>query len=516
MIKNKRIIIFATVVIAFTALSGALSLMGKAEPTNPTLLNRMPKISPDYHNTVVPFNIAPLNFTIKEKADNYFVRVSTASDSFDIYCKNSDVIIPMKKWKSLLVANKGKKINFEVFTLSNDRWRKYKSITNKIADEPIDSYLCYRRIPPVRVYIDTSIGIYQRNLTNYSEKLILSNDYYYGGCLNCHNFAGGDSRVMSMGIRSKKLGDSTLFIDGDKVQNVDLKIGYNSWHPSKKLVVYSVNKVVQFVNTAGKEFREVFDLDSMLAYYIRRERKVKTADVISSKDRQETYPCFSPDGKYLYFCSAPMLWHDEKQLPPPRYKEMKYDIVRVSYDVENDKWGQLETIIPASLTGKSNLLPRISPDGRWLVFCTTNYGCFPSHSPSSDLWIADLNAETIKPRQLKINSEQSESWHSFSSNNSWIVFSTKRRNGTFTRTYMAYLDGQGNVSKPFLLPVKDPKYFDTCRDGFTVPEFTTNAAKLTGEKLGRIIRSAQKTAVTLPITMATPTQTKHQRYDSAE
>ena len=516
MITNKKIIISVLIVAAFVILSFVLFFVGRTEPVNAALLEREPKISPDYYDTVVPFNIAPLNFTIKEKADKYFVKISTASDSFKVHCKNSDVIIPIKKWRSLLAANKGKDVNFEVFTLTDGRWCKYKTITNKIADEPIDSYLSYRRIPPVRIYIDTPMGIYQRNLTNYNEKLVLTNDYYYGGCLNCHNFAGGDSRVMSMGIRSDKLGDSTLFIDGDKVQNVDLKIGYNSWHPSKKLVVYSISKVVQFVNTAGKEFREVFDLDSMLAYYVPQERKVKTADVFSNKDRQETYPCFSPDGKYLYFCSAPMLWHDEKQLPPSRYKEMKYDIVRVSYDVTSDKWGQLEDVIPVSLTGKSNLLPRISYDGRWLVFCATDYGCFPSHSISSDLWIADLSAENIEPRQLKINSEESESWHSFSSNNRWIAFSSKRRNGTFTRTYIAYFDSHGNVSKPFILPVKDPQYFDTCRDGFSVPEFSINAAKITGEKLGRVIRSGNKIKVDIPITMATPVQTKDQRYDSAE
>jgi len=319
-----------------------------------------------------------------------------------------------------------------------------------------------------------------------------------------------------MGIRGRGLGNSTLFIDGDDVENVDLKIGYNSWHPSKKLVAYSINKVVQFVNSAGGEFREVFDLDSMIAYYVRGQRKVKTADVISSKDRQETYPCFSPDGKYLYFCSAPMLWEDEKELPPGRYKEMKYDIVRVSYDVDSDKWGQVETVVPASMTGGSNLLPRISPDGRWLVFCRADYGCFPSHSPSSDLWIADLEGGEIKARRLGINSEASESWHSFSSNNRWVAFSTKRRNGTFTRSYIAHLDSSGNASKPFLIPMKDPQYFDTCRDGFSVPEFSVNAARLTGEKLGRVIRGAEKVSVSLPVTMATRKQDGESHYDSAE
>ncbi len=516
MIANKKIIISMIIIAAFVVLSFDLFFSGKAEPVNATLLDKMAEISPDYYDTVVPFNIAPLNFTVREKADKYFVKVSTINDSFNVYCKNSNVIIPIKKWKSLLAANKGGEVKFEVFTLTDGRWVQYQAITNKISEEPIDNYLSYRRIPPVRIYIDTRMGIYQRDVTNYNEKIQLSNDSYYGGCLNCHSFAGGDSGVMSIGIRSDMLGDSTLLIDGDKVQNVDLKMGYNSWHPSKKLVVYSVSKVVQFVNTAGKEFREVFDIDSMLAYYLPGERKVKTADVFSNKDRQETYPCFSPDGKYLYFCSAPMLWHDEKELPPARYKEMKYDIVRVSYDAASDKWGQLEDVIPASLTGKSNLLPRISYDGRWLIFCATDYGCFPSHSMSSDLWIADLSSEKIEPRQLEINSEESESWHSFSNNNRWIAFSSKRRNGTFTRIYIAYLDNDGNVSKPFILPVKDPQYFDTCRDGFTVPEFSMNAAKITGEKLGRVIRSANKIKVDIPITMATPTKSKPQQYDSAE
>jgi hypothetical protein len=107
-------------------------------------------------------------------------------------------------------------------------------------------------------------------------------------------------------------------------------------------------------------------------------------------------------------------------------------------------------------------------------------------------------------RRLDINSDDSETWHSWSSNSRWIVFSSKRNSGVFTRTYIAYLDTSGKVHKSILLPQKNPRYYDSCLWTYSVPELIIEPVRVTKEKLGRVVRSSKDTSVQIPITMATP------------
>ena len=117
---------------------------------------------------------------------------------------------------------------------------------------------------------------------------------------------------------------------------------------------------------------------------------------------------------------------------------------------------------------------------------------------------AAKETEEFKYRRLDINSDKSESWHSFSSNSRWIVFSSKRDSGVFTRTYIAYVDKSGKVHKPIRLPQKDPAYYDSCLWTYSVPELVIEPVRVTREKLGRIVRGSEKISVKMPITMATP------------
>jgi len=150
----------------------------------------------------------------------------------------------------------------------------------------------------------------------------------------------------------------------------------------------------------------------------------------------------------------------------------------------------------------SILLPRISPDGRFLLFCMCRYGCFPIYQPSSDLYMMDL--ATGRYRRLAANSSYSESWHSWSSNSRWIAFSSKRQGGALTRTYLSHVDQAGQVHKPFVLPQKDPAYYDSLLETYSVPELIDGSLKVSRSILARVARSEPSVAVDIPITGATP------------
>jgi hypothetical protein len=262
------------------------------------------------------------------------------------------------------------------------------------------------------------------------------------------------------------------------------------------------------------EIRDVVDLDSALVCYFVEDQKAACPPQITEKDRLETYPAWSTDGKDLYYCSAPVLWKDRDAVPPENYDKLKYDLCRVSYNVNSKSWGRVETVLSAEQTGLSILLPRVSPDGRFLLFCMCEYGCFPVYQSSSDLYIMDLS--TGGYRKAAVNSKYSESWHSWSSNSRWIAFSSKRRDGLFTRMYLSYVSRDGELYKPFVLPQRDPAYYDSMLETYSVPELIKSKIRVGKTTLGRTARNKDSISVDVPITSATPKARESESWQERE
>jgi hypothetical protein len=197
-----------------------------------------------------------------------------------------------------------------------------------------------------------------------------------------------------------------------------------------------------------------------------------------------------------------------------RFRQIRYDLMRVAYDLDHDRWGEPETVVSAEQTGRSAVQPRVSPDGRFLVFGLCAYGHFPIYRPDSDLHLLDLR--TGEQRRLEINSDAADTWHCWSSNSRWLVFSSKRRDGLFARPYFTHLDDTGRFSKPFLLPQQDPTYFDACLDTFNVPELVQGPITVSPSDLVRAVtrprRLLKPTAVASPQTPTTPSV---QEYEDA-
>jgi hypothetical protein len=481
------------------------------------VVDREPKISPDYAGVVLPPNIAPLNFAIEEPGIGYFVRVQAAQGKpIELFRRNPEIRIPPRPWHRLLENNRGGTLSLDIFVKSaptpparggSGPWRRFARVTGTIAPEDIDRFLVYRRIWPGHSFW-RQMGIYQRDLQSCDERVILDNDSFKQGCINCHTFCQNRADSMLLGIRSPTYGGSAILVQGQEVCKVGTKCGYSAWHPGGTVFAFSINRVRQLFHAATSEVRDVVDFDSLIAYCRMDEKVVRTAPPLARKDWLETYPAWSPDGRYLYFCCAPITWTD-RQAIPREFDRIRYSLVRVAYDVDADHWGELETVLSAEQTGQSILLPRISPDGRWLLFTMCDYGCFPVYRSSSDLYLMDLAAAErtgrYDYRRLSINSGASESWHCWSSNGRWIAFSSKRLSHLFTRTYLAYVDDQGTVYKPLVLPQQDPRFYDSCLWTFSVPELVTERVPVSPEAIGNAVRSRRQISVEMPVTMATPT-----------
>jgi len=364
-----------------------------------------------------------------------------------------------------------------------------------------------------------AIGIYQRDLTNFSEKPIVRGkgfrrpfDTSSGGCVNCHCFCNNNPDKMVIAFRDSKFGfDELIAIDG-KIKKIGTKFGYPTWHPTGQMITYSINKVFQFFHSKRNEVRDVVDLDSALSYYDLKSQKVKTSSQFSSKEKLETFPSFSPDGKYLYYCCATteIKGNDQQRFDwlKKNHKKIRYDLMRISYDIKTDTWGQTEIVLSSIETGKSILLPRISPDGKFIIFCMCDYSSFSLYLKDSDLYIANLDqfnqTGKLKYSRLTCNSNWPESWHCWSSNNRWLVFSSKRFEGRlFTKLYICHIDENGNSSKPILLPQQDPSFYDSFIGFYGLAELIKKPVNISEKEIIAAVRSSEKINVDMPLTGAT-------------
>jgi WD40-like Beta Propeller Repeat len=453
-------------------------------------IKREPLITPDYSGITIPLNIAPMNFKINEKADKYLVKLHGAeSDPVSVASAKGNIIISAKKWKKLLGQCKGKELFVEVFIRQQGRWTRFQPIINHVAADPIDSYLVYRLFDQGFLTWN-KMGIYQRCLENFDESPIMVNNMSERNCMNCHSFCNNSSNTMLFHMRGKLSG--TIFYRNGKITKVNTKTSqtispgvYPAWHPGGRYVAFSLNHIAQAFYATPDHRREAIDTLSDLILYDAETNKISNCAAIASKNRFETFPTWSPDGRYLYFISA-------VAIPPERYREIRYDLLRIAFDPETRQFGAVDTVVSSSRTGLSVSFPRISPDGKYLLFCMTKYGNFTIWHKDSDLYL--MNLETNEISKPDINSDQAESFHSWSSTGRWIVFSSRRMDGLFTRLYISYFDHDGKAYKPFLLPQKDPEFYNTFLKTYNVPELVTSAVDLNPRILSEIAKSASVNA----------------------
>lgn len=430
---------------------------------------------PDYIGVTIPPNIAPLNFKILEDGDRFKVTI-TPEKGDAITFDNKDGLIQFseKAWKSMLNENSGGKFKIDISVRNKGEWVKFQTITNQIAPDDIDSFLVYRLLTSAYTRWG-EMGIFQRDLESFDEKPIITNQATDGKCMNCHSFNKNDPSSMMMHLRGGE-GSGTLILKDGDLRKVNTATEFNragaypAWHPSGTMIAYSVNKLEMYFHGLAQDPRDVLDRGSDIILYFIDDNVVSTSPQIASVDRMETFPWWSPDGKYLYFCSCPdfntFLEGDDFH-----YDQIQYDLYRIPFDINTRQWGDSELILSGPDIGKSITFPRISPDGKYLMCCMANDGHFPIYKPSADLYLMDL--QTFEYERLDINSDQGETYHTWSSTGRWFVFSSKRIDGLLARPHFAYFAPDGTIHKPFVLPQKDPMFYKSFLKTYNRPELIT-------------------------------------------
>ncbi len=362
------------------------------------------------------------------------------------------------------------------------------SVSIRTSKDPVGAPIFYRDVPLMPSA--TAKGIIKpldqnklplinwrlRNIGEPRSRLLLTGMYT---CANCHSFSR-DGKTMGMdldgpqndkgmytllpirqqmSIRPKDVIEWSTF-EGKLTGAI--RVGFMSQVSSDGQYVVTMiqgpgyrdkDSLNNFYTANFKDYRflQVFyPTRGILAWYSRETGSLQPLPGADDPRYVHTNAVWSPDGKYLVFARAagrdayPAGSKVAERANDPNETRIRYDLYRIPFNA--GKGGQVERIVGASQNGMSNSFPKVSPDGRWIVFVEARNG--ELMRPDGKLYI--VPASGGQARALRANTPLMNSWHSFSPNGRWLVFSSKSR-GPYTKMFLTHLDNQGNSTPAILI-----------------------------------------------------------------
>lgn len=326
-------------------------------------------------------------------------------------------------------------------------------------------------------------------------------------CANCHSFSKNREIAMDIDYANDKgsyiishLKDTVLLSLNKIITWSDYKRedGGHTYgllsqiSPDGRHVLSTVKDRSVFVAIDNFEYSQLFfPVKGIIAVFDRDANKFYELPGASDKKYVQSNPNWSPDGSEFIFCHADryissqiensesvlLKLEDVKEFTSGQ-KDFKFDLYRIPFN--GGKGGLATPVQGASHNNKSNFFARYSPDGKWIVFCQAENFMLLQHD--SKLYIMPAGGGI--PRLMNCNLEKMNSWHSWSPNSKWLVFSSKNK-GPYTQLYLTHIDENGNDSPPVFLEnlafdkkaANIPEFFDFKSTGLRkmIDDFSQNA-----------------------------------------
>lgn len=516
----------ALAVVAITALTTACSRTRQA--TWPAATAGGAPVFPDYGGAdlVIPANIAPLNFIVSEArlpqvatvrmeafaagqpekgAPDAALTVKLRKKDGRLHCR-----FPLEAWHRCLQKAAGGHVRLGFYDRQGhaladptDTDRPYL-IRWRVASDPIDPYLIYR----LSAYDENPckhLEAVERCMENFDQRLLMDNRRTDGQCFNCHASAQNDAGCMSIHLRGAQ-GGTLLFADGGfrKIELPagfpNLRLAYPAWHPSQRYIAFSSARIQVFPHTNAYKTQDLIadTLGRLLVYDLERNRLLPAptdpATAAAHNARYEvSFPVWAPDGRRIYFCRAEKLrLTDTLPLVEPLAR-FRYHIAAMDFDTATLAFSTPYTVCIDS-TGSLSL-PAIDPDGRYMVVTRLPMGSFPSQN-GGELALIDLSRRDSATGLCTLtdipalSSPDGEKSHQFSSNGRWMVFGSKRLNGSTAAIYICHFDRDGQFHAPFILPQATGDFYTTQLRTCLFPVLNREAAPFTLDEWAEAARGA--------------------------
>jgi tetratricopeptide (TPR) repeat protein len=358
------------------------------------------------------------------------------------------------------------------------------------AKEPVGAPIFYRDVPLIPPNPDTEQrGVikplpdsvlpkikWQLRYVNRTESKVLMTNL--PTCGNCHSFSR-DGKTMGIDVdgpandkglyalvplrkTSTISNDYLIHWSAFSEEHSQKRFGFMSQvSPDGKYVVNSIDvphahgtRVLDRLYNGFYEnygFGQVFyPTRGVLAWYSRETGKLQPLPGADNPDFVQTSAFWSPDGKYLIYSRAaardpyPAGYKRSTYANDPNETQIQYDLYKIPFN--EGKGGTPERIVGASENGMSNNFPKVSPDGKWIVFVECKNGLLMR--PDSKLYIVPIEGGVARP--LESNLPRMNSWHTFNPNGHWLAFSSKSPS-LYTHLYLTHIDDQGHASPPVVV-----------------------------------------------------------------
>ena len=485
------------------ALWGLWTLWGlwacDGRPTDAAQSDALPDIYPDYADVTIPAGIAPLNFNmVDDQIDRMYVTVK-GDKGGEMQASGSWADFDEEQWRQLTQQNVGADLTVTVTTRKDGQWTQWRSFTLHVSPYALDDFgLTYRRIAP-GYEVGGYIGIYERDLHSFTERALLTEDDLPGRCFNCHTPNRANPSRLTLQIRGE--GGGTMVQKDGHQRWLDTKTdstraagSYAYWHPGGRYCAYAVNRVHQSFFTGAKGRIEAWHAFSDVMVLDTERDQLLLSPLLQTEDL-EIFPAFSPDGQWLYYSTS------RPCRVPAEYEKVKCSICRIEFfgvDGEKGVFGQrVDTLVNADTLGRSATQARPSHDGRWLMYTVSQRSNFPVFQKDADLWLMDLRSRQARPI-AEANSPDTESYHNWSSNSRWFVFTSKRNDGMYAQLFLASIDDSGRCTKPFLLPQRNPKrFYAETFDSYNVPDFTSQPVDFDAREARRQVFGKERVKVSI-------------------
>ena len=366
-------------------------------------------------------------------------------------------------------------------------------VTIRTSKDPVGAPIFYRDVPlmpselkkgvikPLSPAAIPLVAWRLRDVGESSSRLVMGGLHT---CANCHSFsADGKTLGMDLDGPQNDKGMYTIVPVGEQmtIRNQDViswpsfrelgesgvRVGFMSQvSPDGRYIATMVKGAMYVNNFKDYRFLQVFyPTRGILAWYDRETGRLQALPGADDPRYVHTNAVWSPDGKYLVFARAeakdpyPPGWQLAAYAGDPNEMPIRYDLYRIPFN--GGRGGRAEPIAGASDNGMSNSFPKVSPDGRWIVFVQCRNGQLMR--PDSRLYIVSAGGGEARP--LRSNTALMNSWHSFSPNGRWLVFSSKSRS-PYTQMYLTHLDEDGNDSPGILI-----EHATAANRAVNIPEF---------------------------------------------